>query len=61
VLIPIPLTNFIPSLAVVLIAFALIEADGLLLAIGVLVGVVGASVSMAITGSIAVALGAISL
>lgn len=60
VLIPIPLTNFVPSLGTVIVALALIEADGLVLALGVLVGIVGVSISAVVTGSIVVALGAVT-
>lgn len=46
-LIPVPLSNVIPSLAIALIAFASVEKDGLLLA----VSLVTALVSLAVTGA----------
>jgi hypothetical protein len=46
-LVPLPLTNVIPSLAIGLIAFASIEADGLLLAVSMAVAVLSLAITTA--------------
>lgn len=53
VMIPLPLTNFFPSLATVIIAVAIIELDGLLLAVGLVFGVAAIALSAVITAGVA--------
>ncbi len=51
---PVPLSNFVPAVAVIILAIALMEEDGVTALIGYAVGVIG----LAITTSVLVALGA---
>jgi hypothetical protein len=51
---PIPLGNWLPALSVAILALALTERDGLLLAIGTAVGIVALFVVTAVVGSAAV-------
>jgi len=53
VMIPLPFTNFFPSLATVVIAVAVIERDGLLLGLGMVFGIGAAVLSTAITAGVA--------
>lgn len=52
VVIPLPGTNFPPSIALVVISIAIMEEDGLLLAIGLLIGLGGIIYSSIITGAV---------
>jgi hypothetical protein len=54
VMIPLPLTNFPPSLATVIVSIALLEADGLLLLAGIGVGLIAITLTIAVTGSVTV-------
>lgn len=47
VVIPLPLSNFIPGLGILIIAFGLLGKDGLIVILGIIIGVVGAAVSVA--------------
>ena len=51
VLIPFPGTNFPPSLALVIASVAVMEEDGILLALGLLVGVAGLAYTVMVTGA----------
>jgi hypothetical protein len=53
VMIPLPFTNSPPSLAIVIVAIALVEADGLLLLAGLVVGLIALSITIVVTGSVA--------
>jgi hypothetical protein len=53
VMIPLPFTNTPPSLATVIVAIALVEADGLLLLAGIAAGLVALSITVVVTGSVA--------
>jgi len=52
VMIPLPFTNFFPSLAAVIIAVAMIELDGALLGLGIAVGIGAIVVSATITAGV---------
>lgn len=47
VLIPIPFSNFIPGLGVLIMSFGLTSRDGLVIILGILVGFIGMAVSIA--------------
>jgi len=47
VLLPMPLSNFIPGLGVLTIAFGLVSKDGLAVLFGIFIGLIGISVSIA--------------
>jgi len=47
ILLPIPLSNFIPGIGILIISFGLIGKDGLAVLIGIIVGVLGIVISMA--------------
>jgi hypothetical protein len=51
VLIPFPGTNFPPSLALVIASVAVMEEDGILLALGLLVGIAGLAYTVMVTGA----------
>jgi hypothetical protein len=51
VLIPFPGTNFPPSLALVIASVAVMEEDGILLVLGLLVGVAGLAYTVMVTGA----------
>jgi hypothetical protein len=51
VLIPFPGTNFPPSLALVIASVSVMEEDGILLALGFLVGVAGLAYTVMVTGA----------
>lgn len=53
VMIPLPFTNFLPSLATVIIAVAMIEMDGLLLTLGVALGLGALAFSTVVTATVA--------
>jgi hypothetical protein len=53
VMIPLPFTNFLPSLATVVIAVAMIELDGLLLGLGVAFGVGAIAITVVVTAGVA--------
>ncbi len=46
VLLPMPLSNFLPGLGVLIISFGLLGKDGLLVLLGIIVGLVGMMVSL---------------
>lgn len=46
VLIPLPLSNFIPGFGVLMIAFGLLGRDGLMIILGILVGFLGVGISL---------------
>ncbi len=46
VLMPMPLSNFIPGLGVLIISFGLLGKDGLVILIGIVVGLVGITISI---------------
>ena len=48
VFIPIPLSNIVPALVIVLISLAYLEEDGVLLSIALLAAVIGLAVAMAV-------------
>lgn len=48
VLLPIPLTNFLPSIALVFIGLGMIERDGLMTIIGIVLGILGVSLTISI-------------
>lgn len=52
IMIPLPFTNFFPSLATVIVAVAMIELDGLLLGLGVAVGLGAIGFSAAVTAGV---------
>jgi len=52
VMLPLPFTNFFPSLAAVIIAVAMIELDGALLGLGIAVGIGAIVVSATITAGV---------
>lgn len=47
IVLPIPLSNFIPGLGVLIISFGLLGKDGLLVILGIVVGLAGVAVSLA--------------
>ncbi len=47
VLLPIPLSNFIPGLGVLIISFGLLSKDGLIIILGIVVGLFGMVLSLA--------------
>lgn len=47
VLLPMPLSNFIPGLGVLLISFGLLGKDGLVVICGIIIGLVGIGISVA--------------
>jgi hypothetical protein len=51
VLIPFPGTNFPPSIALVIVSIAVMEEDGILLLIGLLIGVAGLAYTATVTGA----------
>jgi hypothetical protein len=53
VIIPLPFTNFLPSLATVIVAVAVIELDGLLLAFGIAFGLGAIAFSATVTAGVA--------
>lgn len=48
VLIPLPLTNFLPGIAILIMSFGLIGRDGLFIIIGIIVGLIGILITFAI-------------
>lgn len=46
ILVPAPFTNFIPGLGIFIISFGILERDGLVILIGILVGLIGASIAL---------------
>lgn len=46
ILLPMPLSNFIPGLGILIIAFGLLGKDGLVVIIGILVGISGMAISI---------------
>jgi hypothetical protein len=50
IIIPLPLTNMIPAIGSALIAISLIERDGVLAIIGVLIGTIGTIITAGIVG-----------
>ena len=46
ILVPMPLSNFIPGLGIVIISFGMISKDGLMIILGVLIGLVGVAISI---------------
>lgn len=46
VLLPMPLSNFIPGLGVLIISFGLLGKDGLIIILGILVGLAGIAISV---------------
>lgn len=51
---PIPLSNMVPSLGIVLISFGLLCRDGLLIILGIIIGILGVLFSLAVIGGAAV-------
>jgi hypothetical protein len=51
VLIPFPGTNFPPSIALVIVSIAVMEEDGVLLALGYLIGIAGLAYTVTVTGA----------
>jgi hypothetical protein len=47
VLMPLPLSNFIPGLGVLVISFGLLGKDGLVVLLGIIIGIIGAVISIA--------------
>jgi hypothetical protein len=47
VLLPIPLSNFIPGLGVLVISFGLLGKDGLVILLGIFIGISGIAISLA--------------
>lgn len=47
ILLPMPLSNFIPGLGILIISFGLLGKDGLVVIVGMVVGVVGMAISIA--------------
>jgi len=45
ILIPIPLTNFIPGLGIVITSFGLLGKDGLIVIFGIIIGFIGVAIS----------------
>jgi hypothetical protein len=52
VMIPLPLTNFFPSFATVVIAVALIEKDGVLLGLGIVIGAASIALTAVLTAGV---------
>lgn len=48
ILMPMPLSNFIPGLGVLIISFGLLGKDGLLVILGIVVGLIGMAISLAV-------------
>jgi hypothetical protein len=48
VFLPLPLSNFIPGLGVLIISFGLLSKDGLVVIFGIVVGLIGVAISMAV-------------
>ena len=46
ILIPLPLTSFIPALGIFIISFGLIGRDGVMILIGIFIGCIGASITL---------------
>lgn len=46
---PLPLTNFMPALSIVSISFGLINQDGLIIIIGIILGILGLAFSLSVT------------
>ncbi len=46
ILLPMPLSNFIPGLGILIISFGLIGKDGLVIIFGMIIGVIGISISI---------------
>ncbi|SRR5690606_11717267 len=61
VILPLPLTNFVPAVATAVLALALLEEDGLAVVLGILVGLGGilltASMLLALTGLVLLGIG----
>lgn len=51
---PIPFSNMVPAIGIVLISFGLLCRDGLLIFLGILVGILGVAFSFAVIGGAAV-------
>ncbi len=47
ILLPMPLSNFIPGLGILIISFGLVGKDGLVVILGIIVGIIGISISLA--------------
>lgn len=52
IMIPLPLTNFIPAVASAIIGLALIERDGAALLVGLLVGLTGTLITLTVVGGV---------
>jgi hypothetical protein len=46
ILLPIPLSNFIPGLGVLIISFGLLSKDGLVIILGIITGLIGVAISL---------------
>lgn len=46
IVIPMPLSNFIPGLGILIISFGLISRDGLVVILGIIVGLIGIAISL---------------
>lgn len=42
ILTPLPLSNFLPGIAILVVSFGLIEKDGIIIILGLLIGIIGA-------------------
>lgn len=47
ILLPIPLSNFLPGLGILIISFGLLAKDGLVIILGIIIGMLGIAVSVA--------------
>ncbi|MSP33836.1 MAG: exopolysaccharide biosynthesis protein [Rickettsiales bacterium] len=47
ILLPMPLSNFIPGFGILIISFGLLEKDGLAVILGIIVGLIGIAISIA--------------
>jgi hypothetical protein len=48
VLLPMPLSNFVPGLGVLVISFGLLGKDGLVVILGIIIGLIGVLISLAV-------------
>jgi len=46
VLIPVPFSNFVPGLGIIIISFGLLGKDGLILTLGICIGITGMVISV---------------
>ena len=46
--VPLPLTNFIPAIAISIMALGLLSRDGLIIIMGMIIGIIGCSVTFTV-------------